>query len=224
MKTLAFTKRVVLSIYCALALPLSACAADDPAAGKYTDPATGYIYALDPAGPLPDALRPAPPTKKKGPLKKVMSAAGKELGTSFEDMGKDLVLIFSVQDIDPYEKHPDGKHPYELLQIRMIDGSDASLIKYPDGSLKLQGGFADGTVAVPTNPRTLSVLYPNGAKGRLEKLPGGGAKVYRPDNTVTTMAKNASGSFSISNDKLGYMGSATPDQTGLRYEMATGSY
>ncbi len=215
----------MLTLACALTLTFSAVSAQDANSGKYTDPTSGYVYALDPSAALPDALKPAPPAKKKkGPVRQFFKGVGKELGTSFSDMGKDMVFVFSVQDIDPYEKHPDGTKPYELMRCRWLDGSDAAVVRYPDGSLKMQGGFSDGTVAVPTNPRTFIIYYPNGAKGKMEKLPGGGAKVFRPDNSVTTIARNASGTFSISNDKNGWMGSASPDSTGLRYEMSSGSF
>jgi len=217
---LSLVSLLVCPLSSTASLPAGAQAAPIP---LYIDPLTGYKYALDDPNHLPDALQPPKQPKKKGPLRELASGIGKELGTSFEDMGKDMVLIFSVQDIDPYEKPVNPNKPYEQLQVRYIDGTGSSVIRYPDKSAKMQGGFADGTVIVPQSPLQFEVFYPNGLKGRLEKT-GGGAKIYRPDNSVTTISRNSSGSLSISNDKMGYMGLATPDQTGLRYEMSTGSY
>jgi len=177
-----------------------------------------------PDGSVPDAMKAAMPQKRKGPVRRFVHGLGKELGTEFGDMGKDMVLLFSAQDIDPYEKEVDKTKPYELMQIVWVDGSEASLIRYPDGSLKVVGGFSDGTVIVPRGQGEYTVLYPNGVRGKMEKLSEGTWKIYRPDHTITSITKTMSGALSISNDKSGYMGTATPDTTGLRYEFATGSY
>lgn len=167
---------------------------------------------------MPD--QPAEQDQKKGkkhPVVSFMKGVGKELATSADYMGKDMVLLFSVQDVDPYEKKAPTNRPYELLTFRLIDGSRASLIKYPDGSGRIEGSFADGTVIIPTSDREFLVKYPNGAKGRLVKT-GSDIKVYRPDKTVTTFKKGMSGGYSVSNNKLGYWGEAVPDRTGLRNE------
>jgi hypothetical protein len=171
-----------------------------------------------------DAEMPPPPEKKRGPLKKVFKAAGKELGTSFSDMGKDMVLVFSVQDVDPYSKSAPKDKPYLLTTIQWIDGTESKVIKYPDDSFKIEGGFVDGTVIVPKGKRTFTVKYPNGTEGTLESLGGGGSKIFRPDGSITTITKTMGGEYQISNDKIGFMGSAASDPTGLNFEMNTATF
>jgi hypothetical protein len=157
--------------------------------------------------PAPAQSRP----KKTGPLRYVLKGLGNEAKASASDMGKDMIFVFSCQDIDPYEKKTNKDKPYTALAIRMVDGSMSSLIRYPDDSARVEGGFADGTIVAPMGGNQYAVGYPNGTRGRLEKIPGGGCKVYRPDNTVTTLKKTASGGFSLRNTKFGYMGDAVPD-------------
>lgn len=148
--------------------------------------------------------------------KNVAKGLGKELGTSITDMGKDAALVFSVQGIDPYDEKAPKNEPYRLLDMQLVDGTTAYVVKYPDGSGRIQGGFADGTVLIPNGNEYL-VKYPNGAQGRLDKSQNGVYTLYRPDNTTTTFKKEDGGSYSITNSKIGYMGDAVPDETGLNY-------
>lgn len=152
--------------------------------------------------------------KKKGPMRHALKAVGKELGTSMDYLGRDMVMFLSVQDIDPYDRKPPKNKPYTSCYIRLIDGSSATLIRYPDDSYKISGGIFNNTVIVPKQGNTYVIKYPNGTKGRVERLGDGLTKIYRPDRTVTTIKRNMSGSLSISNDKLGYLGSATPNTGG----------
>lgn len=160
--------------------------------------------------------------KKKRPVRKFVKALGKELGTMTDSMGKDLVLAFSVQDIDPYdqEKAPTDR-PAIVLEFSLVDGTTAYLRRFLDGSFAIEGGFEDGTVIVPTKQaQDFIIKYPNGAKGRIVR-DGSTITVYRPDDTVTKLTKNDSGGYDINNTKLGYMGSARPDPTGIQYELGT---
>jgi len=155
--------------------------------------------------------------KKKTPvrsfLKTVAKGTAKELGTSFSDMGKDMILVFSVQDIDPYEKKGPPKNKEAIvMKMQMLDGSSAYLHHFPDNSFAVEDGFADGTVLVPAGGNEWTVKYPNNVQG---KLVYGRNKItiYRPDKTVTTFQKGASGSYEMSNTKFGYMGTARADDT-----------
>ncbi len=162
--------------------------------------------------------------KHKAPIrnfiKAVAKGTAKELSTSAEDFAKDMVLVFSVQDIDPYEsKGVPTKRPAIVLQFNMVDGSSCYLRRFPDGSYAIEDGFANGTVLIPRKESgDYLVKYPNGVNGRMVKDNTGNITIYRPDKTVTTVAKTASGAFSVSNTKFGYMGDARPDSTGLNYE------
>jgi hypothetical protein len=161
---------------------------------------------------------------KKHPVRKFVKTVGKGLAAeahqTIADMGKDLVFVFSVQDIDPYDK---SKPPMDkaaiVLEANLIDGSTAYLHHFPDNSFAVEGSFADNTVMIPTKPNEFLVKYPNGASGRMVKLGSNEYKIYRSDNSVTTITKNPSGQYSINNDKIGFMGTAHPDETGLQYEM-----
>lgn len=165
--------------------------------------------------------------KHKGPvrnfIKTVAKGTAKELGTSFEDMAKDMVLVFSVQDIDPYEqKGPPKNRAAIVLKFTMADGSSCFLRRFPDGSYAVEDGFADGTVLLPRREtRDYLVKYPNGVQGRMVKDNAGNITIYRPDKTVTTFSKTASGGYRAENTKFGYMGEARSDQTGLNYELGT---
>jgi len=170
-------------------------------------------------------LTQAAPKTKKGPVKIVTKALASELSYDSGAMLKDSILVFSAQDIDPYDKrNPPTDKPYTALECRMVDGSAASLIKYPDGSGKVVGGFADGTIIAPTGNDTYIVAYPNGVRGKLVRQPGGIFKVYRPDDSITTFKKTMSGSYEITNDKIGYMGTARTDQLGMQYEFSSSTY
>ncbi len=161
----------------------------------------------------------APENKKSGPLRYVLNGLKNETKASLSGMGKDMVFVFSCQDIDPYAKKAPTNKPYVDLSIRLVDGTICKLVKYPDNSAKIEGGFADGTIIAPLSGNTFAVGYPNGVYGRLEKLPAGGFKIYRPDNTITTLQKSASGRYHLRNTKFGYMGEAIPDRTGLQFEL-----
>lgn len=159
----------------------------------------------------------------KGPvrslIKGIAKGTAKELGTSAADMAKDLVFVFSVQDIDPYEKKGIPKNrPAIVLKFTMVDGSSCFLRRFPDGSYAIEDGFADGTVMIPREDTgDYLIKYPNGARGRMVKH-GDNVTIFRPDNTTTTVTKTPSGGFRLNNTKLGYMGEARPDSTGINYE------
>jgi hypothetical protein len=93
------------------------------------------------------------------------------------------------------------------------------LIKYPDNSGKIVGGYADGTIIAPSGPKTFIVAYPNGARGKLVKVSGNEYDIYRPDNTITRITKTAGGDYEMSNNKLGYIGTARTDTEGMQFEM-----
>lgn len=152
-------------------------------------------------------------------IKGIAKGTAKELGTSASDMAKDLVLVFSVQDIDPYEKKGIPKNrPAIVLEFNMVDGSKCFLRRFPDGSYAIEDGFADGTVLIPREDSgDYLVKYPNGVRGRMVKH-GDNITIFRPDNTTTTVIKTASGGFRVNNTKFGYMGEARPDSTGINYE------
>ncbi|MBP7861228.1 hypothetical protein KA183_06065 [bacterium] len=153
-------------------------------------------------------------------IKAVAKGTAKELGTSAEDFAKDMVLVFSVQDIDPYEqKGVPTKRPAIILKFTMVDGSNAYLRRFPDGSYAIEEGFANGTVLIPRRDKDdYLVKYPNGARGRMVKDNTGTITIYRPDQSVTTVAKTAGGGYKVNNTKFGYMGDARPDSTGINYE------
>lgn len=161
--------------------------------------------------------------KHSGPVRSLVKAVGKELGTSASDMAKDMVFVFSVQDIDPYEqKGPPTDRPAIVMKCNMVDGTSCYLRRFPDGSYVIEDGFAANTVLIPRKEtRDYLVKYPNNTQGRMVKQPDGTIKIYRPDDTVTTFEKQASGGYRVSNTKFGYMGDARPDRTGVNYEVGT---
>lgn len=162
----------------------------------------------------------------KGPvrsfLKTVAKGTAKELGTSMSDMAKDMVLVFSVQDIDPYEKKgPPKDRTAIVLKFTLADGSNCYLRRFPDRSYAIEDGFADGTVLIPREESDdYLVRYPNGARGRMVKH-GDNVTIFRPDKTTTTVMKTMSGGYSVRNTEFGYMGEARPDSTGINYELGT---
>jgi hypothetical protein len=170
------------------------------------------------------SMQPTPEKRKNGPIRIVAKSLASELGTNSSDMLKDTVFVFSAKDVDPYDQGPPTNKPYTLLEIRYIDGSSASLIKYPDNSGKIVGGFADGTIIAPTGKNTYIVAYPNGVRGKLVKVSGVEYKVYRPDNSITTIKQTSSGGYEITNDKIGYMGTARPDRLGMQFEFNTKNF
>ncbi len=159
----------------------------------------------------------------KGPVrnfvKAVAKGTAKELGTSASDFAKDMVLVFSVQDIDPYEKKgPPKNRTAIVLKFTMADGTSCFLRRFPDGSYAIEDGFADGTVLIPRqDTNDYLVKYPNNTRGRMVKH-GDNVTIFRPDNTTTTVEKTMSGGFTVRNTKFGYMGEARPDSTGINYE------
>ncbi len=159
----------------------------------------------------------------KGPvrnfIKAVAKGTAKELGTSASDFAKDMVLVFSVQDIDPYEKKgPPKNRTAIILKFTMMDGSSCFLRRFPDGSYAIEDGFADGTVLIPRqDTNDYLVKYPNNTRGRMVKH-GDNVTIFRPDNTTTTVEKTMSGGYKVHNTKFGYMGEARPDSTGINYE------
>ncbi len=190
---------------------------------SFLRPACAITAEVDPETALKTCMAAQPEQKnlkkkKDKRLSYVFKGAAQEAGANLSGMAKDMVFVFSVQDIDPYKKSAPTDRPYTLLSARLVDGTMCKLVKYPDNSGKVVGGFADGTIIAPLDDQTFVVGYPNGARGRLEKLPGGGCKIYRPDKTVTTLTKSPAGRYSIRNTELGYMGEATPDRSGLQFE------
>lgn len=162
--------------------------------------------------------QPQPIKKKKGAIKVVSHALASEFSIDSKNMLRDSILLFSAQDIDPYDRSAPKDKPYTLCEATMIDGSQASVIKYPDNSGKIVGGFADGTIIAPTSQNTWIVAYPNGVRGKLVKESSAIYKIYRPDDSVTTIKKTMSGDYDISNDQIGTMGTLRTDQLGMQYE------
>ena len=161
--------------------------------------------------------------KHKGPVrsftKAVVKGTAKELGTSFHNMGQDMMFVFSANDdYDPYEKGPPVDKPCIVLKFNLVDATSTYLRRFPDGSYCMEDGFVDGTVLIPESPTSFLIKYPNGAKGRMVRQ-GSTTKVYRPDKTVTTISKTPSGGYSVRNSSIGYMGEARPDRTGVHYEL-----
>lgn len=162
---------------------------------------------------------------KKHPVRNFVQAVGKgaasEVKATAVGLAQDSAFVFSVQDFDPYDKSsPPVDKPAIIMEMNMVDGSTCYLHRFPDNSLAVEGGFADNTAIVPTQQHEFLVKYPNGAQGRFVRS-GNDYKIYRPDNSVTTISKNPSGDYEIKNDKIGFMGTAHPDETGLQYELGT---
>lgn len=155
------------------------------------------------------AAQPAPPAKKRGPVRKVIRAVGKELAYDSVNFMKDAIFVFSAQDVDPYAVKKPTNKPYEAFELRMTDGSTAQVIQYPDGSSILQGGYMDGTIVAPYSGGFV-IAYPNGSRARMVKE-GQDIKIFRPDMTVTTFKKGMSGRYDVVNDKMGFLGTAAPD-------------
>ncbi len=180
-----------------------------PEPGLYTKPCNCQ------AQNVPEHFKGVRQGKKKHPILKGLAH---ELSMEAGDFSKDAAMAFSVGGKDFYEmpEHPDI--PYIAAEAQFVDGSSSHMWKYPDGSLRVIGGFLDGTFACPQPDGLLIVQYPNGARGTM-KLTENGGEIIRPDNTITTFTK-AGQSMRIVNSKLGYMGDVTKDSTGLSYEFA----
>lgn len=157
---------------------------------------------------------------KKASKHRVLKGLKKEFSMEMSDLGKDLFLAFSVGGADPYQMPADPNIPYVAAEAQFVDGSASNIVKYPDKSFRVEGGFLNGTYACSQEDGNYIVFYPNGAKGKLKPLADEGYEILRPDNTVTIVTKTGSGSYRMVNDKLGYMGDITPDTTGLSYEFA----
>ena len=172
------------------------------------------VASDDPLGLKPQSEK----KQKRKPVRRFIKGVGTELGKSADYFGKDLFMFLSVQDIDPYEKdHPDFSKPCDVLKYQLVDGSQATLRRYPDRSFRVFGSIFDGTVMIPAAGDDYVIKYPNGTRGKVVTQ-GSLVKVYRPDDTITTFKKTMSGRYEVSNDKLGYMGTATPDRTGISWE------
>lgn len=160
--------------------------------------------------------------KKKHPVRRLVKAVGANYHHAAEEMGKDMAFVFS-SDFDPYDKKnaPVDK-PAIVLEMSLVDGSTSYIWRFPDDSFAIQGGFADNSIIVPIKNENneFVIKYPNGVTGRVVRK-GDETKIYRPDSSVTTIKKAASGDYTIDNSKIGYMGEAHTDPTGLQYELGS---
>lgn len=204
----------------------AAASTTSPAGTAQKVPATGGISAT---APNCSCMASQPDGNKKhkgGPVRHILHGLTKELGSDLSDMGKDSIFVFSAQDFDPYASKPgrNPKRPYVVGEAQYVDGSSAEIMKFPDRSLRIYGGYADGTYACPISADSSNfvVYYPNGVRGELTLHQDGTAVIKRPDNTTTKITKT-NGGYKITNDKLGYMGEINPDTTGLNYEFARSS-
>jgi hypothetical protein len=201
-------------------------AATSGAGSAQKAPATGGISATAPNCSCMASTSDGNKKHKGGPVRHILHGLSKELGSDLSDMGKDSMFVFSAQDFDPYASKPgrNPKRPYVVGEAQYVDGSSAEIMKFPDRSLRIYGGYADGTYACPISADSSNfvVYYPNGVRGELTLHQDGTAIIKRPDNTTTKITKT-SGGFKITNDKLGYMGEINPDTTGLNYEFARSS-
>ena len=185
-------------------------------------------FASDDAQPKCSCMAANPNASQKkhkgGPVKHVLKGLGKEFGSDFSDMGKDAILVFSNSDFDPYASKPgrNPKRPYVLGDVEYVDGSKSQIVKFTDRSIRVYGGFVDGTYACPRTPDSavFDIFYPNGVKGELALSPDGTAVIKRPDGTTTKITKTAAGGYQVNNNKLGYIGDINTDETGLNYEFA----
>ncbi|MGH9548828.1 MAG: hypothetical protein ACRD3W_05600 [Terriglobales bacterium] len=165
------------------------------------------------------SMQPQPEKKKKGPIRFVAKALASEMGSDLGDMVKDSAFVFSNRDFDPWQEGPKKGKPYTALELQLVDGESAQVIRYPDDSAKVVGSYLDGTIIAPSGQQNTYIMaYPNGARARLVKVSSMEYKIYRPDNTVTTMKKEMSGEWQLDNSKIGYMGTAQPDREGMQYE------
>lgn len=230
--TIGLLSACSLSVLATVLSPTFAADSDDPTAewtAPVADPSTKKQSTAAPATYKPKVacncqaqLPPDVPPPPKDPKKKqhkILRGLGKELGMEMGDLGKDMFLAFSVSGKDPYEMPKNPNIPYVYAEAQFIDGSSSHIYKYPDSSYRVQGGFLDGTYACKQPTGEYVVQYPNGAQAAMH-MDSEGARIVRPDNTVTTMSHVGSGNFRVVNSKLGYIGDVTPDTTGLSYEFA----
>lgn len=193
-----------IGLICALLLSLNASDAQQ----ESTDPVRTCM-----------AAQPTDPSthKKHRPVSLLFKGLASEAGTDLSAFMKDSIFVFSAKAVDPYAKEASSDRPYTAAEIRFVDGSSARLIKFPDGSSKIEGGYADGTIIAPNGKDTYIIAYPNGVRGKVVES-AGQYQIFRPDNTVTTVKRTMSGDYSIDNNKLGYLGTARPDNEGMQYE------
>lgn len=199
----------------------SAVMAQNPAAAESSSPAQDNaeickqqlagLHNLSP-DPVQTCMAAQPPKaeKKRGPIRKVFRAIGSEVANDSANLLKDSIFVFSAQDIDPYTSKKPSKKPYVSYEMRIVDGSSATVTKFPDGSSRIDGSYLDGTILAPLAPRAMVIAYPNGARGKMVKE-GNEVKIYRPDKTITTLKQTMSGTYEATNDQLGYLGSARPE-------------
>ncbi|HEY9714818.1 MAG TPA: hypothetical protein V6C72_15225 [Chroococcales cyanobacterium] len=167
-----------------------------------------------------------PPTekKKKRPGLFLAKALASELKTDGKNMLEDTAFVFSAKDFDPYARSAPTDKPYTALELTLVDGSQAQVIKYPDGSAKIVGSYLDKTVICPNGTDNFIVAYPNNVRSQMVRVNSDEYKIYRPDKTITYMKKTASGAWSVSNDKIGFMGTARPDFENLQFELNSSSF
>lgn len=157
-----------------------------------------------------EAAQPGKPEKHRGPLRKMVHGIAGEFAADASMFVKDSIFVFSAQDIDPYVTKPDPKKPYEAFELRIVDGSSAIVTRFPDGSAKVEGSYLDGTICAPLSRGSWVIGYPNGARGKLVQ-DGRNLVLYRPDKTITTMKPGMDGGYDAVNSKLGFIGTARPE-------------
>lgn len=157
-----------------------------------------------------EAAQPGKPEKHRGPLRKMVHGIAGEFAADASMFVKDSIFVFSAQDIDPYVTKPDPKKPYEAFELRIVDGSSAIVTRFPDGSAKVEGSYLDGTICAPLSRGSWVIGYPNGARGKLVQ-DGRNLVLYRPDKTITTMKPGMDGGYDAINSKLGFIGTARPE-------------
>jgi hypothetical protein len=217
---------LVFALLTALTLPMGAAKSQDASQTQLSGQVQHPDTVADPVKTCMAAQseQAKPVSTKKGPIKVVTKALAKEFSVDSKNMLRDSILLFSAQDVDPYDRSAPKDKPYTLCEAQMIDGSQASVIKYPDGSGKVVGGFADGTIIAPSGKNTYIVAYPNGVRGKLVRESSSLYKIYRPDDSITTIKKTMSGGYSISNDKIGTMGDLRTDRLGMQYEFNSSTF
>lgn len=166
--------------------------------------------------------------KKERPLKKLFKSAKANLHEEMTDLHKDMQLWMSMDDNlqDPYDiNKPPIDKPVIVMEMNLIDGSSGYVWRFPDDSFAIEGSYLDNTVLVPIKNENNEwiIKYPNGATGRVDKV-GNTTTIYRPDKTTTTISQVGQGKakeYRIENSKLGYMGDAHGDPSGVNYELGT---
>jgi hypothetical protein len=201
-----------------IAMPAARGANDDPANSAAAASVDRAAASVPPSerqwqAEAPEAANVKP--HRRHPLVSFVKAVGKEVDYRLDETAKDMVFVFSAQDIDPYDQQesPPADKPYERAKIRLSDGSQILVIKFPDGSQRVAGGFADGTVLIPVAPGEFTVKYADGRRGKLIKLANDEYRVYRPDKSITTFKKQPSGKYTVVNEGLGIKSEAALDES-----------